>query len=165
MTTKKVCQQIFFIPLFCCCIWIRDPAWVKIRIRDKHPRSATLLFYLIVRNWVVIKETTWEIFLCVKWVLSASPAGPVPRSSEDPVEKKVTKYYSVLFIDCYRVFVIEWPLSLSDIWESETAKTRNIHKQHYIITSKRIIEIYWTCSTFTVLLFPEVANFVSALLI
>jgi hypothetical protein len=23
---------------------IQDPGWVKIRIRDKHPRSATLLF-------------------------------------------------------------------------------------------------------------------------
>jgi hypothetical protein len=26
-----------------CCFWIRDPGWVKIRIRDKHPGSATLL--------------------------------------------------------------------------------------------------------------------------
>ncbi len=23
-----------FTPLFCCCFWIRDPGWVKIRIRD-----------------------------------------------------------------------------------------------------------------------------------
>ncbi len=25
---------IFFHPLFCCCFWIRDPGWIKIRIRD-----------------------------------------------------------------------------------------------------------------------------------
>ncbi len=30
-------------PLFCCCFWIRDPEWTKIRIRDKHPGSATLV--------------------------------------------------------------------------------------------------------------------------
>ncbi len=35
--TKK-----FFTPLFCWCFWIRDPGWVKIRIWDKHPGSATL---------------------------------------------------------------------------------------------------------------------------
>ncbi len=34
VATKKVWQQIFFTPLFCCCFWIRDPGWVKIRIRD-----------------------------------------------------------------------------------------------------------------------------------
>ncbi len=38
MTTNK----FFFTPLFCCCFWIRDPGWVKIRIRDKYPGSATL---------------------------------------------------------------------------------------------------------------------------
>ena len=31
---KKVWQQFFFTPFFCCCFWIRDPEWVKIRIRD-----------------------------------------------------------------------------------------------------------------------------------
>ncbi len=41
----------FFTPLFCCCFWIRDPrseepGWVKIRIRDKHPGSATLLVHI-----------------------------------------------------------------------------------------------------------------------
>jgi hypothetical protein len=39
--TKKV-EQIFFPLLFCCCCWIRDPGWIKLRIRDKHPGSATL---------------------------------------------------------------------------------------------------------------------------
>jgi hypothetical protein len=33
----------FFHPSRCCCFWIRDPGWVKIRIRDKHPGSATLI--------------------------------------------------------------------------------------------------------------------------
>jgi hypothetical protein len=33
-TDKKVWQQIVFTPLFCCCFWIWDPGWVKIRIRD-----------------------------------------------------------------------------------------------------------------------------------
>ncbi len=27
-------NKFFFTPLFCCCFWIRDPEWVKIRIRD-----------------------------------------------------------------------------------------------------------------------------------
>ncbi len=35
----------FFHPSLCCCFWIRDPVWVKIRIRDKHPGSATLCLY------------------------------------------------------------------------------------------------------------------------
>ncbi len=33
----------FFSPLlFWCCSWIRDPGWIKIRIRGKHPGSAAL---------------------------------------------------------------------------------------------------------------------------
>ncbi len=40
---KSYDNKFFFTPLFCCCFWIRDPGWVKIRIRDKHPGSATLL--------------------------------------------------------------------------------------------------------------------------
>ncbi len=49
VVTKKILTTNFFTPLFCCCFWIRDPGpeildpeWVKIRIRDKHPGSATL---------------------------------------------------------------------------------------------------------------------------
>jgi hypothetical protein len=34
--------NFFFTPLFCCGFWVRDPGWVKIRTRDKHPGSATL---------------------------------------------------------------------------------------------------------------------------
>jgi hypothetical protein len=32
----------FFSPLSLFLFWIRDPGWVKIRIRDKHPGPATL---------------------------------------------------------------------------------------------------------------------------
>ncbi len=39
---KRYDKKNFFTPLFCCCFWIRDPGWVKIWIRDKHPGSATL---------------------------------------------------------------------------------------------------------------------------
>ncbi len=42
VATKQGMTTIF-TPLFCCCFWIRDPRWVKIRIRDKHPGSATLV--------------------------------------------------------------------------------------------------------------------------
>ncbi len=42
---KKVRKQIkkkkkFYLPMF---FGIRDPGWEKIRIRDKHPGSATLV--------------------------------------------------------------------------------------------------------------------------
>ncbi len=42
---KRYDNKFFFTPLFCCCFWIRDSRsgiWVKIRIREKHPGSATL---------------------------------------------------------------------------------------------------------------------------
>jgi hypothetical protein len=69
MAPKKVWQQFFFPPLSShCYFWIRDPGpeirdpvWEKIRIRNKHPGSATLkkcfpLFNLSVifhlaKNW------------------------------------------------------------------------------------------------------------------
>jgi hypothetical protein len=40
---KKMYKKMFTTPL-CCYFWIRDPRWIKIRIRDldKHPGSATL---------------------------------------------------------------------------------------------------------------------------
>ncbi len=31
---KSYDNKFFFTPLLCCCFWIRDPGWVKIRIRD-----------------------------------------------------------------------------------------------------------------------------------
>ncbi len=50
---KMVWGKFFFTPVFCCCFWIRDPGseirdpgWVKIRIRDKHPGSATLFYFV-----------------------------------------------------------------------------------------------------------------------
>ncbi len=50
VATKNGLKKIFFTPVFCCCFWIRDPGyeirdpgWVKIRIRDKHLGSATLV--------------------------------------------------------------------------------------------------------------------------
>jgi hypothetical protein len=42
-TKNGMTTNFFFTRLFCCCFCIRDPGWVKIRIRDKHPGSATLL--------------------------------------------------------------------------------------------------------------------------
>jgi hypothetical protein len=47
MAPKKRYENKFFsTPVFHCCFWIRDPRWLKIRIRAKHPGSATLLFTL-----------------------------------------------------------------------------------------------------------------------
>jgi hypothetical protein len=44
VATKKVMtKNFFFTPLFCAVFGIKDPGWVKIRIRDKHPGSATLV--------------------------------------------------------------------------------------------------------------------------
>ncbi len=42
-TKKGMTSNFFFIPLLCCCFWIRDPEWVKFRIQDTHPGSATLV--------------------------------------------------------------------------------------------------------------------------
>ncbi len=63
VATKKDLTIIFFTPLFCCCIWIldprsgiRDPGWIKIRIRDKHPGSATLVS---IYNFVVYSKIPW----------------------------------------------------------------------------------------------------------
>jgi hypothetical protein len=39
--TKKYFSSLSFVAVFGS--EIRDPGWVKIRIRDKHPGSATLL--------------------------------------------------------------------------------------------------------------------------
>jgi hypothetical protein len=42
VTTKNGRKKKFPSPLLFSCL-IRDPGWIKIRIRDKHPESATLL--------------------------------------------------------------------------------------------------------------------------
>jgi hypothetical protein len=39
--TKKIFSPLSFVAVFGS--EIRDPGWVKIRIRDKHPGSATLI--------------------------------------------------------------------------------------------------------------------------
>ncbi len=51
--------------LFCCC-WIWDPGWIKIRIRDKYPGSATLgsnmkIFLFPVLYFVNIKNPHFEL--------------------------------------------------------------------------------------------------------
>jgi hypothetical protein len=49
--TKKVFKTNFFSPLSFVAVFgsgIRDPEWVKIRIRDKHPGSATLVLQLVI---------------------------------------------------------------------------------------------------------------------
>ncbi len=48
-------QKIFFTPVFLCCFWIRDPGWVKIRIRDKHSGSATLLCTTCLVWWNIME--------------------------------------------------------------------------------------------------------------
>jgi hypothetical protein len=49
---NSLTKKFFVIPLFCYCFWIRDPEWVKIKIRDKHPGPATLVvvFLLLPRT-------------------------------------------------------------------------------------------------------------------
>jgi hypothetical protein len=44
VATKKVMTTDFFLPPLCCYFWIRDGK--KIRIRDKHPGSATLVMLI-----------------------------------------------------------------------------------------------------------------------
>jgi hypothetical protein len=47
--TKKGRTTNFFHPSLLLLFWIRDPGWVKIRIRDKHPGSATLVYHFNIR--------------------------------------------------------------------------------------------------------------------
>jgi hypothetical protein len=51
VATKKGRTTYFFTPLFCCCLWIREPGWTKSGsgIRDKHHGSATLLTDILGR--------------------------------------------------------------------------------------------------------------------
>ncbi len=48
---KQILKNFFYFPMF---FAIRDPRWEKIRIRDKHPGSATL--QLIVCTFIVNNE-------------------------------------------------------------------------------------------------------------
>ncbi len=56
VATKWYDNKFCFTPLFCSCFWIRDPGWVKIRIRDKHPGSATLLYSYLVHACSYLNE-------------------------------------------------------------------------------------------------------------
>jgi hypothetical protein len=64
----------FFTLLFCCCFWIRDPrsgirdpGWVKIRIRDKHPGSATTKYKAAKVYGRLFHEDdlTFYFYLCI----------------------------------------------------------------------------------------------------
>jgi hypothetical protein len=57
---KKMVWHFFFHPYLLLLFLdpgseIRDPGWVKIRIRDKHPGSATLPLYLILLIFIYLK--------------------------------------------------------------------------------------------------------------
>ncbi len=84
VATKQGMTTIyFFTPLCCCCFWIRDPGWVKIRIRDKHPGSASLgpfcmAFYVNYRTDIFQLNKilqTWIYRRCSqKWARRFGPA-------------------------------------------------------------------------------------------
>ncbi len=75
VATKKVMTTTFFSPLSFVAVFgsgIRDPGWVKIRIRDNHPGSATLqkiggqirkgkkfLSYPVIRKEAVRNTELW----------------------------------------------------------------------------------------------------------
>ncbi len=71
---KKYDNKFFFAPLFCCCFWIRDPRWVKIRIRDKHPGSATL----------VPSSYYFPTMKSISWFLTSFTDSKQDRISESP---------------------------------------------------------------------------------
>jgi hypothetical protein len=48
MATKKGMTTYFFHPSLL--LLFLDPGWVKIRIRDKHPGSATLAYFMISKK-------------------------------------------------------------------------------------------------------------------
>ncbi len=57
VTTKKGLTTNFFSPLSFVAVFgsaIRNPGWVKIRIRDKHPGSATMDTYLILTYVILV---------------------------------------------------------------------------------------------------------------
>jgi hypothetical protein len=58
--TKKNFSPLSFVAVFGS--EIRDPGWVKIRIRDKHPGSATLKLFLqyLQPNWPSVAEPRAE---------------------------------------------------------------------------------------------------------
>ncbi len=72
---KKMFDKIFCSPLSFVAVFgsgIRDPGWVKIRIQDKHPGSATLLFTVCIpigvhiQSWIQIPTLNLRITLFTK---------------------------------------------------------------------------------------------------
>ncbi len=56
MAPKKRFDKFFFHP--CLSLLFLDPGWVKIRIRDKHPGSATLLLNVDVCRAVILNVSS-----------------------------------------------------------------------------------------------------------
>ncbi len=62
VATKEV-MTIFFHPSFS--LLFLDPGWVKIRIRDKHPGSATLLYrYIFLVNFALLSVSLIFLLIC-----------------------------------------------------------------------------------------------------
>jgi hypothetical protein len=69
---KKVKQQFFFSPLSFIAVFeseIRDPGWVKIRNRDKHPGSATLLQCMLLSSSCILNV---DVMIIHKLLVRAS---------------------------------------------------------------------------------------------
>jgi hypothetical protein len=87
MAAKKRYDNWFiFTPLIYCYFWIRDPGWVKIRIRDKYPGSATLQ-----KGWFSVaphlciplhkpRPWRWQM-IWPNWVFMAGSTGVKERTS------------------------------------------------------------------------------------
>ncbi len=43
-------KKKIFTPLFSTCFWIRDPGWIKIRIRDNIPDRPHCIFVLVFKQ-------------------------------------------------------------------------------------------------------------------
>ncbi len=102
MATKKGRTTNFFSLLFCCCFWIRDPGWTKIRIRDNVPDPQHCLKCKILRkkHWPLFRTSCcWPFFIPV-----AGPAGVDPYSSLLQDQLLLT-----LILPCYRTSCC-WPL-------------------------------------------------------
>ena len=87
LATKNFLTNIFFHPLFCSCFWIRDPGWVKIRIQDKHPGSATLIVLFSTK----LQSQTNQTLLQSKQIVTSEP---------DVVESTVTEDWEFILLAC-----------------------------------------------------------------
>jgi hypothetical protein len=89
---KRFDIQNFFTPLFSSCFWILDPrseirdtGWVKIRIRDKHPGSATL---------VRIRDPRSGKTYSGSWI---PDPGPGVKKAPDPGSRSATLFRPYIF--------------------------------------------------------------------